>query len=80
MADVCKTCQLVHVSEVTCIAAQGVAMRALLEKLGEPTECRACHARIVFVRHANGANVPYTLAGLNHFIDCPGRDQFKRSK
>lgn len=80
MADICKTCQLVHVPDVTCIAAQGVAMRALLERVGEPSRCAGCQAEIYFVRHANGNIAPYTPAGLNHLINCAMRNHFKKAK
>lgn len=78
MAETCTTCKLVHAPEVTCVAAQGLAMRQLLDRIGDPTNCRACNEPIYFVRHTNGKAVPYTHAGLNHFIDCPQREQFAR--
>jgi hypothetical protein len=80
MADTCRTCQLVHVPEVTCVAAQGLAMRSLLEKVGQKSTCAGCLAEIYFVRHLNGNTAPYTPAGLNHFISCPQRATFKRAK
>ena len=80
MAEVCRTCQLVHGPDVSCLAAQGLAMRSLLDKIGDRSACAACQAEIYFVRHANGKNAPYTPAGLNHFINCPMAGQFKRPK
>ena len=80
MAETCPTCQLVHALEVPCVAAQGLAMRALLGRIGDETTCAACQKPIYFLRHRNGKIVPYTPAGLNHFIDCPMREQFARRK
>ena len=47
---------------------------------GEPRPCKLCKALIVFVRHKNGKLAPYTLEGLNHFIDCPQREAFQKKK
>lgn len=95
MAETCKHCHLVHDGQIgddavdavtvihsieACIAAQKVAMRALLQKIGKQVACGGCGASIYFVLHSNGKRVPYTEAGLNHFVDCPARDQFKRPK
>jgi hypothetical protein len=95
MAETCEHCHLVHADPVTranlaliatplnlegCLAAQRTAMRSLLEKIGRKTSCDSCGKTIYFVRHTNGANAPYTEAGLIHFVDCPERDRFKRPK
>jgi uncharacterized protein with PIN domain len=40
--------------------------------------CKACGARLAFVRHNNGKLAPYTVDGLNHFINCPQASSFKR--
>jgi hypothetical protein len=63
-----------------CIEAQRAAMAKLLDLIGNADRCRGCQAPIYWVRHANGKPVPYTLAGLNHFIDCPVAGQFARKK
>jgi len=96
MAETCTTCHLVHADGVpefpadpmeilaarrgNCIDAQKTAMRYLLQKIGKQGACRACGADIFWVRHANGKVTPYTPAGLNHFVDCPGRAQFATKK
>lgn len=93
MADTCLGCHLVHANTVRensetpeidqlqdCIAAQKTAMRALLQKIGKQVACGGCGAVMYFVVHSNGKRVPYTEAGLNHFVDCPARDRFKRTK
>lgn len=65
-----------------CVDAQKVAMRLLLNHGGKKGTCDGprCGATIYWVTHLNGKSVPYTAAGLNHFVDCPDRDRFKRAK
>lgn len=76
----CRLCQLPHAVGVFCVYAQQVAMKKLLQKIAEKfCLCDACRVQLYFVRHANGALAPYTEAGLNHFIDCPDRDNFTRT-
>jgi hypothetical protein len=54
-------------------------IRRLLELAAEETRCcKACGALLFFVRHNNGKRAPYTVDGLNHFINCPAAQQFKR--
>ncbi len=77
-ADLCRLCRLPHTADVLCVQAQAAAMKKLLDLIGEPAICRGCSAPIYFVRHRNGKNVPYTSAGLNHFIDCPMAGDFAR--
>jgi len=62
----------------SCIEAQALAMRTLLERCFQPDTCRGCQAPIFWVLHRNGKRVPYTPAGLNHFIDCPEAAKFKK--
>jgi hypothetical protein len=40
--------------------------------------CKACGVKIAFVRHNNGKLAPYTVDGLNHFINYPQAASFKR--
>jgi hypothetical protein len=55
--------------------------QVLLKQIaGEPTHCKACNARIWFIRHRNGKMVPYTEQLLNHFIDCKYAVTFKREQ
>jgi hypothetical protein len=42
--------------------------------------CRACGVQLAIVRHRNGKPTPYTMEGVNHFIDCPHADQFRKKK
>lgn len=53
-------------------------LKYLLIAIGKPGVCRGCGATIMWVTHANGKQVPYTMQGLNHFIDCPKADNFRR--
>ena len=83
----CPHCNLMHapcearergaVSFVECSLKQAQAITALLKAIGEPGVCRGCYAEIVWVTHRNGKKTPYTPAGLNHFVHCPKREQFK---
>lgn len=74
----CGSCQLVHPPMIACSQAQAENMLGLLERIGARDSCRGCNRTIFWVHHVNGKNAPYTEAGLNHFIDCPKRDDFKR--
>lgn len=83
----CGTCQLVHEKPLLheeslrpCVDAQATAMKKLLQLVGEPGICRGCQAPIYWMRHRMGAAVPYNSAGLNHFIDCPEREQFRKNR
>jgi hypothetical protein len=78
MAENCKLCQIPHGPEVLCVHAQAEVMKRLLALVGNESACRSCGAVIFFVRHRNGKEVPYTGVGLNHFIDCPAADNFRR--
>lgn len=82
----CSRCHLYHPRPesaaegiVRCIEAQRQAMLTLLMRIADRACCSApeCKAPIFWVNHANGKKVPYTEAGLNHFIDCPGRERFR---
>jgi hypothetical protein len=42
--------------------------------------CRACGVQLSFVRHRTGKLAPYTLDGVNHFINCPKGGQFRKRK
>lgn len=45
---------------------------------GGSTKCRGCEASIYWVKNHEGKAYPVTELGLNHFADCPAREQFKR--
>ena len=43
--------------------------------------CKACHARIYFIRHNaehGGTVTPYDEHGMNHFATCPQAAQFRK--
>lgn len=52
---------------------------ALLKNVGDPAHCKGCGADIYWVIHRNGKKVPYTPAGLNHFVDCPAAQRFRKA-
>ncbi len=52
----------------------------LLSHVGNPGRCRGCDAPIFWVRHKNGKIVPYSEAGVIHFVDCPEAQRFKRQR
>ena len=54
-------------------------METLLRNVAEEIRpCKACGAELAMVRHKNGKLAPYTMAGVNHFIDCEKADQLRR--
>jgi hypothetical protein len=42
--------------------------------------CRRCHRRFWFVAMPSGKSAPITEHGSNHFIDCPGADDFRKER
>jgi hypothetical protein len=56
------------------------ALQVLLRNVGEPGHCRGCGALIYWFVHRNGKRTPYNAEGVNHFLDCPKADHFKRPK
>lgn len=52
----------------------------LLRHVGMPGRCSGCQRDIFWVRHRRGAVTPYTAEGVNHFVDCPMRDRFRKDK
>lgn len=65
-----------------CLRAQRGAMQWILEHAGKKGTCDGptCGASIFWVTHTNGKQTPYTPAGLNHFVDCPDSDRFRKGK
>lgn len=54
---------------------------ALLRNVAENIRpCRACGVDIAMVRHRNGKLAPYTMDGVNHFVNCPKAEQFRTKK
>lgn len=78
-ANYCNDCRLVHPPMVTCSDARAKVIADILFRAGAEDYCRGCRAKIYWIKHLNGKNAPYTEAGLIHFVDCPERDQFKRT-
>ena len=64
------------------VPSQTERIRALLVNVGERRNCRGCAAPIYWITHRNGKKTPYDAegetAGVNHFVTCPRREQFKR--
>jgi hypothetical protein len=54
------------------------AIVAALSSCGDSGRCFGCNTRVWWIVHANGKKTPYTEHGLNHFIDCPQRDRFRK--
>ena len=57
------------------------ALESLLKHAGHAAQCEGRGADIYWVRHftSQGSKwVPYNTRGMNHFIDCSNRDQFRR--
>jgi len=52
---------------------------SLLLQIGDMGTCKGCGAPIYWVTHKNGKKAPYTTEGLNHFIDCPSANRFKKT-
>jgi hypothetical protein len=61
-------------------------IEALLANVAEEIRpCKACGMQLAFVRHKKtGRIAPYVLygehAGVNHFIDCPCVQTFKKQR
>ena len=56
-------------------------MESLLRLVAEEVRaCRACGAQLAMVRHRNGRLGPYTMDGVNHFINCPAAEDFRKRK
>lgn len=55
-------------------------VEGLLKQISIPKRCEGCGAVMYFVHHrSNDKVVPYTADGLNHFVDCPAREQFRKA-
>lgn len=57
-------------------------VQSLMRLIGDVGNCRGCATAIVWLVHRNGKKTPYDAegdtAGVNHFITCPKRENFKR--
>lgn len=74
----CAACGQPQAEGHECVVALLNAVGLILHNVGDEGKCRGCQARIFWVTHKNGKKVPYTGAGLNHFVDCPAAEQFKK--
>lgn len=80
----CPNCRLPHdplpmeASLAACFDSQRAAMTALLHNVGERKTCRGCGVSIYWVTHRNNARTPYTPEGLNHFVNCPNSEMFRK--
>lgn len=55
------------------------SFQELYRHLGfDQSQCRGCRRTIFWATHANGKRVPYTVDGVNHFVDCKQRGMFKK--
>jgi hypothetical protein len=77
---VCIDCGQPEDKDHECVRSQRAAMARLLDLVGDPGTCKGCGKEIIWIVHKNGKRVPYTQAGLNHFIDCPFAEKFRRVK
>ncbi len=83
MTTLCPTCHLPekpigHMFPELCVVALHDAIIRLLDQIADKGTCTGCGATVYWVRHKNGKRVPYTTAGLNHFVDCKKADQFRK--
>lgn len=67
-----------HQNPEDCVAAQALAMKQMLNNVGQQGLCRGCSKPGYWVTHYNGKATFYTPAGLNHFVDCPAESRFRR--
>jgi hypothetical protein len=76
------------IDRITLRIAAGAAMirelelriQMILQHVGDKGVCKGCGRDIWWVKHKNGKAVPYTWEGLNHFIDCPKANEFKKKE
>jgi hypothetical protein len=55
------------------------ALRGLLALIAGRGTCKGCGAPIYWVKHVGKVEpVPYSSAGINHFIDCPEAKLFRK--
>lgn len=52
----------------------------LLSMVSDPKPCKGCGRPIYWVISKNGKSMPITDEGLNHFIDCPEANKFRKKK
>ena len=76
--EICSVCKLAHPVGGSHFEALAEALRKLVLAVGTIGSCRGCGVAIFWIRHKNGKQVPYTPAGLNHFIDCSVGSEFKK--
>lgn len=58
----------------------GEDRKEFLNRVGDHAFCKGCGREIWWLEHKqSGKSAPYTFDLLNHFIDCPKAQEFKRS-
>jgi hypothetical protein len=77
---ICDLCHLPHEGGTGCRAAMEKAMTDLLNNVGTKGFCRGCQAPVYWVTHKNKKPTPYDTSGLNHFVSCDKREQFRKEK
>jgi hypothetical protein len=55
-----------------------VRIQRLLDQVGDLGTCKACGAKIWWIKTRRGKRAPYTAEGINHFADCPQAEEFRR--
>lgn len=56
-------------------------IRRMFDLISSGNKTCKCGAEIWFIRHKqSGKEVPYTERALNHFIDCPEREDFRQPR
>jgi len=57
-------------------------IRSILLLVAEapPRPCKRCETPIVFVKLKSGKLAPFTLEGVNHFLDCPFSSEFQKRR
>lgn len=54
-------------------------IQTLMKTIGaQPGCCRACGVPLWWVKTKNGSSAPFTGAALNHFVDCPKAERFRK--
>lgn len=59
---------------------QAKTVAALVKNMGDPGVCKGCGAEIWWMIHRNGKRAPYDPNGVNHFVTCVDREQFRKEK
>lgn len=69
----CQICGEEFIPPQICV----ICLRSLQIK-GMKSRCKSCGRRIVFHETHKGKLAPFTMEGVNHFVDCPGAEKFRK--